>query len=130
MSTSWRSAPLPPGWKRIRAAILDRDPICRWGLFPDEDGPCANPSTDCDHLGAPDDNSPGALRGLCHPHHERRSQAQRSAARWTPERSRRRPQQAHPAYKDPADDPGLKGSYNYGKTGSLGNGRKGSSPSG
>ena len=90
MAGSWQSTPLPPGWKRIRLAILQRDPICRWGLLPDEDGPCYEPSTECDHIGDPGDHRPGALRGICHPHHERRNQAQRNAGR-SAKPSRKRP---------------------------------------
>jgi 5-methylcytosine-specific restriction protein A len=66
-----------PGWRKLRALILQRDPICR-----DESG-CTRPSTDVDHIiprraGGSDD--PSDLRGLCHRHHS--SKTARLDGRW------------------------------------------------
>ncbi len=57
-------------WRRVRAVVLQRDPICR-----DEAG-CNQRSTDVDHIvarkhGGSDDAS--NLRGLCHRHHSRKT---------------------------------------------------------
>jgi 5-methylcytosine-specific restriction protein A len=57
-------------WRKLRAYILKRDPICR--------APgCSEPSTDVDHIiprgqpGGTDD--PLNLQGLCHTHHSRKT---------------------------------------------------------
>jgi 5-methylcytosine-specific restriction protein A len=62
-----------PAWRRLRVAILQRDPICR-----DASG-CGRPSTDVDHIvarkhGGTDDAS--NLRGLCKSHHSRKTAMQ------------------------------------------------------
>jgi 5-methylcytosine-specific restriction enzyme A len=99
---SWRSSPLPGNWGSIRRAVLQRDPVCRWGLLPDEDGPCRLPSQDCDHIGEPDDHRPEMLRGLCPGHHRVRTRKQTSAAvsagmkRWHGRRLR--PPDKHPGF--------------------------------
>jgi 5-methylcytosine-specific restriction protein A len=66
-----------PGWRKLRALILKRDPFCR-----DPSG-CTSPSTDVDHIiprraGGSDD--PSNLRGLCHRHHS--SKTARLDGRW------------------------------------------------
>lgn len=58
---TWRSAPLPPSWHKIRGKILKRDPICRACLIA--------PSTEVDHTGMPDEHGPQFLRGICGPCH-------------------------------------------------------------
>jgi 5-methylcytosine-specific restriction enzyme A len=102
---SWRSSPLPGNWGSIRRAVLQRDPMCRYGLLPDEpgeDGDCGNPSEECDHIGEPDDHRMAALRGLCHDCHLARTKKQTSAAvsagmkRWHGRKLR--PQEKHPGY--------------------------------
>jgi len=95
-ASSWRSEPLPPGWKAIQYAILARDPVCRWGSLPGEEGSCGQDSTDADHTGDPGDHRPEALRGLCHPHHVIRSAAQGRAALALRRSLRFRPREPHP----------------------------------
>ncbi len=104
---SWRVSPRPPGWAAIARRILARDPICTWGyLFEEEDGPCYQPSTDCDHIGDRDDHTDDNLRGLCSFHHRRRtsSQANVAQARMRRERPKARPKARHPGYRDDTDD--------------------------
>jgi hypothetical protein len=85
--TSRRTSPRPIGWKKIRLAILGRDGYrCTWideatGLR------CEAQATDVDHIGDNDDHSEANLRSLCGWHHDKRTGAQASAARWS-----RRPQ--------------------------------------
>jgi len=69
MYTGRRTIPLPPGWGSIADSILVRDPVCRWGILPSEDGPCGARSTEVDHIGDPSDHRPELLRGICRPHH-------------------------------------------------------------
>ena len=71
--TSWRTAPRPKGWKRIRGGILRRDPICVLCHMA--------ASTDADHIGDPNDHSDANLRGLCGPCHRERTSAQAVAVR-------------------------------------------------
>jgi 5-methylcytosine-specific restriction enzyme A len=103
---SWRSVPLPPNWPAIRADIMARDPICLWGFLPGEDGPCAMPSEDVDHMGDPDDHSYELLRGICRAHHRRRTASQGVAGRAMirASRPRLRPKPKHPGYKRKGDD--------------------------
>ncbi|EPD63164.1 HNH endonuclease [Streptomyces sp. HGB0020] len=92
-ATSWRTAPRPTGWKRIRLGILERDDgQCTWI---DDGERCTEPATDVDHIGDPEDHSPGNLRSLCGYHHRKRTALQARAARG-PLPSRRRPAEAHP----------------------------------
>jgi hypothetical protein len=96
---SWRTTPLPSGWGRLRASVLIRDPICRWGMLPGEDGPCHMPSTTSDHMGPPDDHRIELLRGLCEPHHVRRSGQQGQAAKTARYRAMKfRPKEPHPGF--------------------------------
>lgn len=60
----------PKGWRKIRARILKRDPVCQWAG-------CYVPSQEVDHivprvLGGGDED--GNLQGLCR-HHNRSKQA-------------------------------------------------------
>lgn len=87
-ATSNRRATLPPDWRKIRARILKRDPLCRLA-YPDI---CAGHSREVDHIGPPNDHRPHMLRGVCTPCHKRRTQEQAQAARPT----RARPQEQHP----------------------------------
>jgi 5-methylcytosine-specific restriction protein A len=66
-----------PGWRKLRAFILQRDPFCR-----DESG-CTRRSTDVDHIiarRAGGSDEPSNLRGLCHRHHS--SKTARVDGRW------------------------------------------------
>lgn len=89
---------LPPGWARTRQRVLHRDPICRCEGCPlcTSKG-CPRPSTDCDHIGNPDNHTDTNLRGLCHPCHKHRSAHQGAAARTRT----RRPPEPHPGVVDP-----------------------------
>jgi 5-methylcytosine-specific restriction protein A len=81
---------LPPGWRRIRAAILERDPICKnCGV---------RPSAFCDHIIAKaDDHQPEGLQGLCGPCHDQKSSREgNDAQRANPRPGRQRPQEKHP----------------------------------
>src|SRR4051812_31899482 len=66
---------LPPGWRTIRAHVLQRDPICR-----DASG-CTSPSTDVDHIHAGDDDALSNLQGLCRRHHLAKSGREGATAR-------------------------------------------------
>jgi 5-methylcytosine-specific restriction protein A len=90
-STSSRRLTLPADWPRIRARILERDPVCRLGYpgrWMTAAGyvSCAVVSAEVDHIDSPTDHEPSNLRGVCVPCHRRRTQAQSAAAR-----TRRRP---------------------------------------
>lgn len=86
--TSNRRASLPPDWRKIRARILRRDPICRLAY----DDICEGRSVEVDHIGEANDHRPHMLRGVCSPCHKRRTQEQAQAAR--PQRDRPKP--SHP----------------------------------
>jgi hypothetical protein len=95
---SWRSAPLPAGWGRLRMAVLARDPVCRWGMLPGEQGPCGQDSTEADHIGDASDHRVEALRGLCRPHHIRRSGDQGRAVKAALASRRLAPREPHPGF--------------------------------
>jgi hypothetical protein len=97
--TTWRSVPLPGNWGSIRRAVLARDPICRWGSLPGEEGWCDRPSTECDHIGEPDCHEVTMLRGLCKGHHNKRTRKQTSVAMKAWWNRRLRPQEKHPGYR-------------------------------
>lgn len=85
-----RKSRLPPGWAKIRAAILARDPICKiCGV---------RPSAFCDHIVAKADlNGPADLQGVCGPCHDRKSSAEgHDAQRNNPRPGRTRPSEKHP----------------------------------
>lgn len=90
---TYRTAPLPPGWARIRAAVLERDGHrCTWR---DDGVRCIEAATDVDHIGDPNDHRPANLRSLCGWHHDRRTAQQAAAAR------ARLPKMARPAERHP-----------------------------
>ncbi|MBB1253184.1 HNH endonuclease [Streptomyces sp. OF3] len=95
MSGNWersdRAKRLPPGWKRIRARILARDPVCAL---------CGvRPSTHCDHIHAKtDDHSDTGLQGVCGPCHDAKSSREGNAAPRT-RPGRRRPPEPHPGMR-------------------------------
>lgn len=78
---------LPPGWRRLRTAILERDGgLCVL---------CGAAATDIDHIGPPDDHHPTNLRALCRRCHAIRSSRQGNDAR-PPQPTIRRPRERHP----------------------------------
>lgn len=81
---------LPPGWAKIRAEILKRDPTCKiCGV---------RASTFCDHIVAKaDDHSDTGLQGLCGPCHDQKSAREGAAAA----KAKGRPTQARPAEQHP-----------------------------
>lgn len=94
MSGGWkgsnRKARLPSGWAKIRARILERDPICKI---------CdVRPSGFCDHIVAKaDDHSEVGLQGVCGPCHDQKSAREGAAAakaKGIP--TRKRPAEQHP----------------------------------
>ena len=88
-SGSNRRARLPADWRKRRAAVIERDPVCRLRLR------CAGaPSTEADHIHAGDDHRLVALQGACLPCHLAKSSAEGHAAR--NRHSRRRPPEPHP----------------------------------
>jgi hypothetical protein len=95
---SWRSAPLPSGWGRLRTIVLVRDPVCRWGMLPGEMGPCHQDATEADHIGPPGDHRIELLRGLCRPHHIKRSGDQGRAAKAALASRSRLPREPHPGF--------------------------------
>ncbi|XIG78765.1 endonuclease [Streptomyces sp. SGAir0957] len=97
MSGGWqnsgRKQRLPPGWAKIRARILARDPICKM---------CGvRPSAFCDHIVAKaDDHSDSGLQGLCGPCHDQKSSREgNEAQRANPRPGRTRPQEPHPGLR-------------------------------
>lgn len=67
---------MPSNWSStIVPRILRRDPVCT------EPG-CNQPSTEVDHIGDRNDHRDENLRGLCGPHHRKKTQRQAAAARW------------------------------------------------
>lgn len=97
MSGRWegsdRRERLPSGWRKLRAQILARDPICVL---------ChVRPSTMCDHIIAMvDDDRPEGLQGVCGPCHDQKSSREGNAARAANARpGRRRPDEPHPGIR-------------------------------
>jgi 5-methylcytosine-specific restriction endonuclease McrA len=97
MSGGWQGSDrvkrLPPGWRKIRARILARDPICRI---------CnVRPSAFCDHIEAKtDDHSDAGLQGVCGPCHDQKSSREGNAAQQqNPRPSRQRPHEQHPGLR-------------------------------
>ena len=68
-----RTLPLNGGaWQRLRASVLDREPLCRYCLARGQ----VVVATDVDHVsGDPSDNSMDNLQPLCHECHSRKTQA-------------------------------------------------------
>jgi 5-methylcytosine-specific restriction endonuclease McrA len=94
MSGGWQGSDrvrrLPPGWRKIRARILERDPICKI---------CdVRPSAFCDHIVAKaDDHSEAGLQGVCGPCHDQKSAREGAAgAKAKRQPGRQRPEEPHP----------------------------------
>lgn len=97
MSGRWegsdRRRRLPASWPRIRARILQRDPVCvLCGV---------RPSTHCDHIVAKEDrHGDDDLQGVCGPCHDQKSSREGNAAqRANPRPGRRRPPEQHPGLR-------------------------------
>lgn len=97
MSGGWQGSDrvkrLPPGWRKIRARILERDPICKI---------CdVRPSAFCDHIEAmQDDHSETGLQGVCGPCHDQKSSREgNEAQRNNPRPGRTRPPEQHPGLR-------------------------------
>lgn len=78
---SGRTAPLPPGWGRIRSAVLARDAHACVEIRGDTGERCGAHATDVDHIGPADDHSLENLRSLCSYHHARKTGRQGGKAR-------------------------------------------------
>lgn len=94
MSGGWqgsnRKSRLPSGWSKIRARILERDPVCKI---------CnVRPSGFCDHIAAKaDDHSEAGLQGVCGPCHDQKSAHEGAVAAASKGRpGRTRPPEKHP----------------------------------
>jgi hypothetical protein len=69
----WRSSPLPRDWKKRRAVVLRRDPVCKL---------CnVAPAVEVDHARGARDHSIESLRGVCTPCHRTRTGRQGMEAR-------------------------------------------------
>lgn len=87
-----RTRPLPPNWRTLRNATIERDGHqCTW-TEPDGSRCPETHHLEVDHIGDPDDHT--ALRTLCTWHHAKRTAAQAVAARLR--NPRRRPTPRHP----------------------------------
>ena len=95
MSGGWQGSDrvkrLPPGWRKIRAQTLARDPICvLCGV---------RPSTRADHIKAKEDDH-AKLQGLCTPCHDQKSSREgNEAQRANPRPGRTRPPEQHPGLR-------------------------------
>ncbi|WP_275559611.1 HNH endonuclease signature motif containing protein [Streptomyces sp. 5-6(2022)] len=89
-NTSRRASRLPKNWKRIRAEVLARDPVCRiCGV---------RASVVADHIVPMTDNHElEALQGACEPCHRQKTAREAAAFRAAaPRPTNRRPPEAHP----------------------------------
>lgn len=70
---------MPPGWRKLRKAVLDRDGwACKWlvgGRF------CGAPANEVDHIFDPNCHDPAGLRAICTYHHRKRTSKQAHEAR-------------------------------------------------
>ena len=97
---SSRTTPLPKGWAKIRARILERDGyVCVEPISVDGTR-CGQPATDVDHINDPADHSDHNLRSLCGPHHRARSSSQGGRAWQATRKARVRRQEKHPGLID------------------------------
>jgi len=93
---SWRGAPLPAGWREVRAGVLARDGYrC---TFTVGDGKrCPHPATEVDHIGDRNNHDPSNLRAACRWHHARRTSQQANAAKQR--KTQRREPEPHPGLR-------------------------------
>jgi len=88
--TSWRHAPLPADWPRIRQRVLKRDGYrCRLQL-----PGCLGRATEVHHVGSPDDHGDANLASGCKPCHA--TETGRANARRLFRAPRRRAPEPHP----------------------------------
>jgi 5-methylcytosine-specific restriction enzyme A len=80
--TSDRRSRLPKDWRKRRATVLERDPLCQLRTHCD-----GAPSTEVDHRIAGDDHRLGNLQGVCSPCHTAKTTADRLARRTRPAES-------------------------------------------
>ena len=71
-ATSDRKERLPPNWKSLRAAVMER---CggRCEVLKKDGSRCRDKAKDVDHVLPGDDHSLANLRGICEWHHRRKS---------------------------------------------------------
>lgn len=87
---STRAARLPPGWKRLRQAVLERDGyLCQIRL-----PGCTGLATEPDHIVPNDDHSPANLQAAC--------------SHCNAEKNYRERPRVAPLYRDPEAHPGLR----------------------
>lgn len=92
-TNSDRKTRLPSGWAKIRARILERDPICKL---------CGvRPSTHCDHTVPKEDrHGDEDLQGVCGICHDQKSSREgNEAQRNNPRPGRTRPPEQHPGLR-------------------------------
>lgn len=90
-ATSDRRSRLPRDWSARVARIRIRDRgVCQWS--DDNGGICGAQGRDVDHIIPGDDHADANLWLLCGPHHDAKTAAEASEARW---RHKRRPE-PHP----------------------------------
>ncbi len=86
---------MPPGWSKIRAAVLKRDR----GECQARTWKCTGRATEVDHRGDPNDHRLAMLQSVCRDCHQviggQRSAAKRKAKGLT----RKRPPEAHPGMR-------------------------------
>jgi 5-methylcytosine-specific restriction protein A len=95
---STRRDTLPPDWEAIRARVLTRDRgRCTWI---EHNRRCPARATDVDHIRRDGGDGEENLRGLCRPHHTRKSSREggvaSGAARRARVAARKRPPEPHP----------------------------------
>lgn len=96
-SSSTRRSRLPSNWAALRDAAFRRaGGRCQAPML--DGSRCTQAATDCDHIVAGDDHSPGNLQALCEWHHKIKTQAEGRAARAAlPPVTSRHPGEAHPS---------------------------------
>lgn len=86
---------MPPGWSRIRAAVLARDKRkCQAGTYK-----CTGRATEVDHLGDPDDHRLEMLQSVCRECHQVLGGQRSAAKRKAKGRTRVRPPERHPSIR-------------------------------
>jgi 5-methylcytosine-specific restriction endonuclease McrA len=95
MTTSWRTAPLPKDWYKIRKIILERDGY-RCQEIRHGGHQCPNKATEVDHVIRGANDSLENLRSLCRLCHGRKTQAEGQAQKV---KNTTREQEVHPFLK-------------------------------
>lgn len=73
---SGRTHPLPSDWRRIRAAVLQRDGYRCTHIRGDNDQRCPDRATDVDHIGDDNNHTLDNLQSLCRFHHARKTSSE------------------------------------------------------